>query len=309
MTFVTLDSIIEEFGLGVLSKNVSTKEIKFVNTEINRPALQLTGFYNYFECERLQIIGKVEHNYLEQMMPEQRRQIIKDFFDHQIPCLIICRSLEPFKEMLYHANKKNIPILRFEGNTSEFMSDVIKFLTVKLAPQITMHGVLIDIYGEGVLIIGESGVGKSETAVELIKRGHRLVADDAVEIRKIAKDTLIGSCPPVIKYFIELRGIGIIDVKQMFGVHSVKETQNIDLVISLEIWDRKKEYDRLGLEEEYMDILGNKVVCLNIPIRPGRNLAIICESAAINHRQKKMGYNAAKVLNERVIENMNRTIE
>jgi HPr kinase/phosphorylase len=223
---------------------------------------------------------------------------------HNVSCIIICRGLAPFPEMLEYADEFQVPLLGSPDSTTDFMGEAIRWLKVHLAPRITLHGVLVDIYGEGVLIMGESGIGKSETALELIKRGHRFVADDAVEVKRVSHQTLIGSCPELIRYFIELRGIGIIDVKQMFGVESIKATQSIDLIIKLELWDKKKKYDRLGLREEFLDILGNNVVCHSIPIRPGRNLAIICESAAINHRQKKMGYNAAKILNERVISNM-----
>jgi HPr kinase/phosphorylase len=304
MSSLKLTAIIKEFNLEILNSSLDISKIEFLQPEINRPALQLTGFYEHFDSDRLQIVGKVEYAYLQKMDEMKRRETIKKLFAHKLPALVICKGLEPFDEMLEFGNRNNTPILRYDGDTSEFMGEVIKLLKSKLAPRITMHGVLVDIYGEGVLIMGDSGVGKSETALELIKRGHRLVADDAVEIKRVSKSTLIGNSPEVIRYFIELRGIGIIDVKQMFGVHSVKAAQEIDLVLNLEIWDNEKQYDRLGLEDEYINILGKDVVCANIPIRPGRNLAIICESAAINHRQKKMGYNAAQVLNERIIENM-----
>ena len=217
-----------------------------------------------------------------------------------IPCLVFCRGLEPEPKILELAVKCQIPIFKSQEATSSFMAEVIGWLKVQLAPCIVIHGVLVDVYGVGVLITGESGIGKSEAALELIKRGHRLVSDDVVELRKVSDDTLVGSAPDITKHFIELRGIGIVDVKALFGALSVKDTQTIDLVIRLEDWDKDKEYDRLGLEENYTEYLGNKVVCHNIPIRPGRNLAVICETAAINHRQKKMGYNAAKELYTRV---------
>jgi HPr kinase/phosphorylase len=221
-----------------------------------------------------------------------------------IPCIVFSRQLDPDVDMLEIANKNGVPIFQTDKTTSSFMAEIIRWLNVQLAPSISIHGVLVDVYGEGVLIMGESGIGKSEAALELIKRGHRLVTDDVVEIRKVSDDTLIGTAPDITRHFIELRGIGIVDVKTLFGVESVKETQSIDLVIKLEDWDKDKEYDRLGLEEEYTEFLGNKVVCHSIPIRPGRNLAIICESAAVNYRQKKMGYNAARELYNRVQNNL-----
>ena len=306
MNAVPINVLIEEFTLTNFTPEVDISDKVIEHAEINRPALQFAGFYEYFDSHRLQIVGLVEYAYLNKLEESVRKERIKEMFDSGIPCLVLCRGLEPFPEMLVFAINKDIPVLGYNASTTEFMGEIIKWLKVWLAPQVTLHGVLIDIYGEGVLIMGESGIGKSEAALELIKRGHRLVADDAVEVKKVSAQTLIGTCPEVIRYFIELRGIGIIDVRQMFGVESVKETQNIDVVIKLEIWDDKKEYDRLGLTEDYIEILGNKVICHSIPIRPGRNLAIICESAAVNHRQKKMGYNAAKVLNERVVENINR---
>ena len=237
---------------------------------------------------------------MEAMTGERKNKIYNQLLSDPIPCIVFSRELHPDPLFLQIAKEKNVPILMTKKATSAFMAEIIRWLNVMLAPCISVHGVLVDVYGEGVLITGESGIGKSEAALELIKRGHRLVSDDVVEIRKVSDDTLIGNAPDITKHFIELRGIGIIDVKTLFGVSSVKDTQSIDLVIRLEDWNKDKEYDRLGLEEEYTDYLGNKVVCHNIPIRPGRNLAIICESAAVNHRQKKMGYNAAQELYTRV---------
>jgi HPr kinase/phosphorylase len=231
---------------------------------------------------------------------ERKREIYSELLSGDIPGIVFCRELKPdpiFKEI---ALEHQVPLLMTRKATSTFMAEIIRWMNVKLAPCISIHGVLVDIYGEGVLITGESGIGKSEAALELVKRGHRLVTDDVVEIRKVSEETLIGTAPDITKHFIELRGIGIVDIKTMFGVSSVKEIQNIDLVIKLEDWSKDKEYDRLGLEEEYTEYLGNRVVCHSIPIRPGRNLAIICESAAVNHRQKKMGYNAAQELYTRV---------
>ena len=268
--------------------------------------MQLTGFYDEFSNDRIQIIGNVEYAYLKSLTETERFNQYMQLISSNIPCLVFCRNLEPEQKILELAVKYNTPVLKSTAETSDFMAEVIRWLKVQLAPCIVIHGVLVDVYGEGVLITGESGIGKSEAALELIKRGHRLVTDDAVEIRKVSEETLVGSAPGVTKYFIELRGIGIIDVKTLFGVESIKEQQQIDMVIKLEDWNKDKEYDRLGLEEEYTEYLGNKVVCHSLPIRPGRNLAVIVEAAAVNHRQKKMGYNAAKELYRRVQENLMR---
>lgn len=303
MYSVKLTQMIKDYGLKNLTEEVEISEKILEHPEINRPALQFSGFFDYFSSERIQIVGLVEHAYAESLSSQRRKEIFEKFCSYQVPCIVLCRNLEPHKELIDAAIKYNTPILLTEESTSDFVSDIIRWLRVQLAPRITMHGVLVDIYGEGVLITGESGIGKSETALELIKRGHRLVADDAVEIKKVSANTLVGSCPEIIRYFIELRGIGIINVKQMFGVQSVKDTQGIDLIIKLESWEKEKQYDRLGLTEEYMEILGNKVVCQTLPVRPGRNLAMICEAAAVNRRQKKMGYNAAQALNDKIIKN------
>ena len=274
--------------------------------DVNRPALQLSGYFEHFEQSRVQIIGTVEYTYLQQLDEKKKEAIYREFMAYDIPCVIFCRDLKPDEMFLKIAEESNLPVFGTKRSTSEFMAELIYCLSEQLAPCITIHGVLVDVYGEGLLIMGESGIGKSEAALELIKRGHRLVTDDVVEIRKVSDVTLVGSAPDITKHFIELRGIGIIDVKALFGVESVKDTQNIDMVIKLEDWDKDKEYDRLGLEDQYTEFLGNKVVCHNIPIRPGRNLAIIVESAAVNYRQKKMGYNAAKELYNRVQANLGR---
>ena len=297
---VSIAALQEEFGLILLTDGVDIVNKTLSHAEVNRPALQLAGFYDYFNYDRLQIIGKVEHTYLESLVEDQRRTTLRRLFERRIYGMVMCRGLTMFPEMYGLACEFDVPVLQYSDSTSDFIGEVIRWLKVELAPRTTMHGVLVDIYGEGVLITGESGIGKSETALELIKRGHRLVADDAVEIKRVSQQTLIGICPENIRYFLELRGIGIIDVRQMFGVQSVKATQTLNLVIKLEAWDKNKIYDRLGLVDGYIDILGNSIVCHAIPIRPGRNTAIICESAAINHRQKRMGYNAAEALNERV---------
>ena len=300
MSHVNLTQIIEKMKLENLTPEIDVKGIKITQPDINRPALQMAGYFEHYEATRLQIIGFVEYTYMEAMTEERKNKIYNQLLSYPIPCIVFSRGLHPDPLFLQIAKEKNVPILMTKKATSAFMAEIIRWLNVMLAPCISVHGVLVDVYGEGVLITGERGIGKSEAALELIKRGHRLVSDDVVEIRKVSDDTLIGNAPDITKHFIELRGIGIIDVKTLFGVSSVKDTQSIDLVIRLEDWNKDKEYDRLGLEEEYTDYLGNKVVCHNIPIRPGRNLAIICESAAVNHRQKKMGYNAAQELYTRV---------
>lgn len=230
--------------------------------------------------------------------------MIRGIMEYKVPCLIYCRNLNIPDEVIAMGNELGVPVLRTKETTSSFMAEVIRWLRVMLAPKMSIHGVLVDIYGEGVLIMGESGIGKSEVAIELIHRGHRLVSDDVVEISKVSDETLIGTAPDITRHFIELRGIGIIDAKALFGVEGVKNTQSIDLVIKLEEWNKDTDYDRMGLEEQYTEFLGNKVVCHSIPIRPGRNVAVICESAAINYRQKKMGYNAAVEMYNRVTENM-----
>lgn len=301
---VKLSKVIEKMHLVNKTPQIATNSIWLHQPEVNRPALQLTGFFDHFDNDRIQVIGYVEQAYLDSLSKEVRLERYTQLLSSNIPCVVFCRDLEPEEELLAIALKYGIPILKTSATTSSFIAEVIRWLKVQLAPCIIIHGVLVDVYGEGVLITGESGIGKSEAALELIKRGHRLVSDDAVEIRKVSDATLIGSAPGVTKYFIELRGIGIIDVKTLFGVECVKETQQIDMVIKLEDWNKEREYDRLGLEEEYIEYLGNKVVCHSLPIRPGRNLAVIVESAAVNHRQKKMGYNAAQELYKRVQDNL-----
>lgn len=300
MGTVTLKRLIEKMELVNLTPEIDVETIKIQQPDINRPALQLAGYLEHFETCRVQIIGFVEYTYMESLSEEVRKERYAHVICEGTPCFVFCRELVPDSLFLDMAREKGVPVLSTKKATSAFEAEIIRWLNVKLAPCISVHGVLVDVYGEGVLITGESGIGKSEAALELVKRGHRLVTDDVVEIRKVSDDTLIGSAPDITKHLIELRGIGIVDVKMLFGVSSVRDTQSIDLVINLEEWDKDKDYDRIGLEEEYTEYLGNKVVCHNIPIRPGRNLAIICESAAVNFRQKKMGYNAAKELYARV---------
>jgi len=291
----------KEFNLALLTGQVNIEDKVLVHPEINRPALQLAGFFDYFDSDRLQIIGIVEYTYLQRLPDEQRQTTLNKIFAHKIPCIVMCRSLPLLPGMDQYAKEYDIPIFSTQENTTDFMGEIILWLKTQMAPRTQVHGVLLDVYGVGVLIIGDSGVGKSETALEMIKRGHRFVADDAVEIRRVSSKTLVGSCPPNIQYFLELRGIGIIDVQRMYGVESVRATQSIDLIIKLELWDDRREYDRIGLDYDYMEILGNRVTCHSVPIRPGRNVAIICEAAALNHRQRKMGYNAASALTERIM--------
>ena len=300
MASVSIERVIEKLELQNLTPQIDVESVKIHQPDINRPALQLAGYFEHFEETRLQIIGFVEYSYMEQLPIETKQEVYPKLISEKTPCIIFCRGLHPDELFTETALKNNVPILMTNKPTSAFMAEIIKWLNVRLAPCISVHGVLVDVYGEGVLITGESGIGKSDAALELIKRGHRLVSDDVVEIRKVSDDTLIGSAPDITRHFIELRGIGIIDVKTLYGVQSVMDTANINLVIRLEDRDKEKKYDRLGLEENYTEYLGNKVVCHNIPIRPGRNLAIICESAAVNYRQKKMGYNAAQELYQRV---------
>ncbi|MCD7746460.1 MAG: HPr(Ser) kinase/phosphatase [Lachnospiraceae bacterium] len=297
---VSLEKIVEKMQLTNLTPEIDISNKKVVTSEINRPALQLTGYFDHFYSERVQIIGYVEYTYLEHLTRETKVPVYEKFLSYNVPCIIYTTMTEPDEDMLRLAKQYEVPIFITSQTTSGFMAEIIRWLNVELAPCISIHGVLVDVYGEGILIMGESGIGKSEAALELIKRGHRLVTDDVVEIRKVSDVTLIGASPDITRHFIELRGIGIIDVKTLFGIESVKNTQQIDLVIKLEEWSRDKEYDRLGLEEEYTEFLGNKVVCHSLPIRPGRNLAVIVEAAAVNHRQKKMGYNAAQELYNRV---------
>ncbi len=301
---VKLSAIIQEYDLDLICTPEGYEDIEITVADVNRPSLQLAGFYEYFDPNRIQLIGKVEYTYLESLTPDARYHALERLMQEPIPAIILTRNQEPFPELLACAEKYHRPVFRIKSPTSRFISAIILYLNVALAPMTQLHGVLVEVYGEGILLLGESGVGKSETAMELVKRGHRLVADDAVEIKRVSNKSLVGSAPEIIRHFIELRGIGIIDVKRIFGMGSVKDTENIDLVINLENWKDGKAYDRLGMENETYDILGIKVPSLTIPIKPGRNLAIIVEVAAMNQRQRKMGYNAAQELNDRLLEQM-----
>ena len=301
---IKLSKVIDMYGLKNCTPDIDISSIRVKTPDINRPALQLVGFFEHFDADRIEIIGYVEYTYLQHMDRDEKIKAYDELMSKQFPCIIFCRDMEPDEDIIAIGTKYGVPVLVTDKATSTFTAEIIRWLNVQLAPCISIHGVLVDVYGEGVLIMGDSGIGKSEAALELIKRGHRLVTDDVVEIRRVSDETLIGTAPDITRHFIELRGIGIIDVKTLFGVESVKETQSIDMVIKLEEWSKDKEYDRLGLEENYIEFLGNKVVCHSIPIRPGRNVAVIVESAAVNHRQKKMGYNAAQELYNRVQRNL-----
>lgn len=294
--FVLLSDIINEYSLEVIYTPCDPQTIKIKNNDVNRPGLQLTGFYEYFDSTRIQIAGKAEFAFMEKLSEEERISTFANLFAQKPPAFIVTRDLELFPELEGLAKENEVPLLRSKASTSEFMAALIAFLNLRLAPRITRHGVLIEIYGEGVLILGDSGVGKSETAIELVKRGHRLVADDAVEIRRTSNITLVGSSPDNIRHFLELRGIGIINARQLFGIGAVKVSEKIDMVVELEPWNPEKVYDRMGVDNHYMSILGVKVPYLTIPVKPGRNLAVILEVAAMNNRQKKMGYNAAQEL-------------
>ena len=289
-----------------LAPEISTEGIKVRQTEVNRPALELTGYFDHFAAGRIQLIGLVEHSYIEQMDEESERAAFEKLFSLDVPMVIFTRGMYPDDVIMEIGRKHGMPMFLTSQATSPFMAEILRWLNVRLAPCISIRGVLLDVDRIGVLLAGHSGIGNSEAALELIKRGHRLVADDVVEIRKVSEVTLIGIAPAITKHFIELRGIGIIDVKTLFGVSSVRESQSIDLEIHLEEWDKNREYDRMGMEEHYSEYLGNKVVCHRVPVRPGRNVAIICESAAANHRQKLMGYNAAQELYMRVQKNLMR---
>ena len=306
---VPLKDLVDQLHLENCTPEVSIDDILITQSDVNRPALQLAGYFDYFDSKRIQIIGHVEHTYMQQKgmghSVERMEPIMAGSHESpKPPCIIYCREIWIEDEIVELANKYKVPLLRTKKSTSSFMAEVIRWLNVELAPRCSVHGVLVDLFGEGVLIMGESGIGKSEVALELVHRGHRLVSDDVVEIKRVSDISLIGSAPNITRHFIELRGVGIIDAKALFGAESVKNEQEIDLVIKLEEFNKEQEYDRLGLEEQYIEFLGNEVVCHSIPIRPGRNSAIICETAAINHRQKKMGYNAALELYNRVTSNL-----
>ena len=305
---ISLSKIVEHFQLEIIYESENINKIFVKTSDVNRPGLQMVGFAEYFDNTRIQIMGKVEFTFLEQFSSDQREKRLEKFFMLGFPALVITRGLQIFPEMLEFAEKYNIPLLRCELGTSQFMSMLIRYLNEQLAETKTRHGVLCEIYGEGILIMGESGVGKSEAAIELVKRGHRLVADDAVEIRKISDSVLMGTSPEVIRHFVEVRGIGIIDVKEIFGMGAIIDEQQIDLVIHLEPWEKGNQYDRLGMVDQYTNIMGINIPSITIPVTLGRNIAVIVEVAAMNNRQKKMGYNAATELNNRLMKQMEKQL-
>ncbi len=301
---VDLQKIINEKQLGVLYTPDEPSKIMISSYDVNRPGLVFAGFFEHFDPKRIQVIGDAEAAYLTSLAPDTKRERLTDFYQRNPVCVVITHDNEADETLLELAEYFEIPMLTTSENTSDFVSSLIAFLHVQLAPQITRHGVLVEVYGEGLLIMGDSGVGKSETAIELIKRGHRFIADDAVELRKVSAKAIVGRAPELIKYYIELRGIGIVDVRRLFGMGSVKETEKVDMIINLEPWVQGKMYDRLGLDSEYTDIMGIKIPTTTIPVKPGRNLAIVLETAAMNNRQKRMGYNTAEEFNQKLMKDM-----
>ncbi len=293
---VSLSQIMKEMSLETVFMPSNPDTVLVESTQVNRPGVELTGFFRFYDNRRILVFGNTEMAYLEELEPENRAQVLGNLLSRGAPAVVLCRGFEPFAEMFDSAKKNAMPILSTTEQTSDFIARLVAYLNVELAPRITRHGVFIEVYGEGILLVGDSGVGKSETAIELVKRGHRLIADDAVEIRKVSSKSLVGSAPENIRHFIELRGVGIINARRIFGMGAVKLTEKIDLVVNLEIWNPDKVYDRMGLDDEYTELLGIKLKTVTIPVKPGRNLAIIIEVAAMNNRQKKMGYNAAQEL-------------
>ena len=302
--FVSLAKVIEAFSLESIYLPDLPEKIHVTCTRVNRPGLQMVGFYDHYEQARLQIIGKVEKLFLDTLPEEERAFRLEEFFKSRPVGVVYTTSIEVGPSVAELAEKYKVPLLRTAKNTSDFMAAIIAFLNVELGPRITRHGVLVEVYGEGVLLLGDSGVGKSETAIELLKRGHRLIADDAVEIKKVSATTLVGRAPEIIRHYVELRGIGIVDVRRLFGMGSVKDTEKIDLVINLEPWQDGKMYDRLGLDDQTTEILGIDVPSIVLPVSPGRNLSVVIEVAAMNNRQKRMGYNTAEEFNKRLMESM-----
>ena len=297
---VRMKQVVEQFNLTVLHASTDYETVEIMVEEVSRPGLQLAGFFNHFEPLRLQVIGNVESDYISELSHERLLEVFSEMFSKKIPALIFARNIEPTPECLEMAKKYDVTVLRCLESTSYIVSSLITYLKSALAPRITRHGVLVEVYGEGLLLMGESGIGKSEAAAELLKRGHRLISDDAVEIRKIAGNTLMGTSPELIRNYIEIRGIGVINVAKLFGMAAIKTETAIDQVINIVPWSSEQMYDRLGLEEQHMDLLGVKVPAITIPVKPGRNLAIILEIAAMNSRQKKMGYNAAAEFTEQL---------
>ena len=301
---VQLSKIIDEFKLETVYLPDLPENLHVTCSRVNRPGLQMVGFYDHYEQARLQIIGKVEDLFLAQMDPAERKIRLEDFFRSRPVGVIVTTSIDISDDVLEFAEKYAVPLMRTSVRTSEFMAALIAYLNVALGPRITRHGVLVEVYGEGILLLGDSGVGKSETAIELLKRGHRLIADDAVEIKRVSATTLVGQAPEIIRHYVELRGVGIVDVRRLFGMGAVKESEKVDLVINLEPWDDNKMYDRLGLDEHTTNILGIEVPSITLPVSSGRNLSVVIEVAAMNNRQKRMGYNTAREFNKRLMESM-----
>lgn len=293
---VPLSSVMKELGLETIYMPENGENILISSKDVNRPGVEFTGFLDFYDNKRILVVGHTENAFLGRYSQEERERALEGLISRKPPAIIICRSLKPYPEMMEAAKRHGVALLGTADTTSSLVAALVSYMNVELAPRVTRHGVLVEVYGEGILLVGDSGVGKSETAIELIKRGHRLIADDAVEIRRVSKKSLVGTAPENIRHFIELRGIGIINARRIFGMGAVKLTEKIDIVINLEIWDKTKVYDRMGMENEYTEILGLRVPVLTIPVKPGRNLAVIIEVAAMNNRQKKMGYNAAKEL-------------
>jgi len=301
---IPLSELIKELKYEEIYLPAPAKDIAIYNPEVDRPGLALSGFYEIFEASRMQLIGQAEHTYLDMLSEDERRARLERFVEAHPIAVLFTTGLEVYPEMIEAAKRGGVPILRTKEKTSPTMAALVASLNRHLAPRITRHGVLVEVYGEGLLLLGDSGVGKSETAIELVKRGHRLIADDAVEIKRVSAITLVGSAPEIIRHYVELRGIGIIDVRRLFGMGAVKDTERIDLVINMEPWIQGKMYDRLGMDDQTVDILGIKIPSITIPVKPGRNLAIILEIAAMNNRQKKMGYNTAEEFNKRLMSQM-----
>ncbi len=302
--FITLQELIEKFELVELEVSPEDRNHKIFHKEVNRPGLFLAGFHEYFDAERIQVLGKTEYEFLGTLNEEERNRAVCCLMERKPVCVIFCHGQEPLQSTREYAKKFGVPLLLSKRDTSYFMAGVISHLNVALADRITRHGVLVEVYGEGVLLLGDSGVGKSETAIDLVKRGHRLIADDAVEIKRVSDRTLVGAAPEMIRHYVELRGIGVVDVRRLFGMGAVKDTEKIDLIIHLEPWVQGKFYDRLGMDTEYTELMGIKIPSLTIPVRPGRNLALIIEIATMNMRQKLMGFNTAEELNEKLMKQL-----
>ncbi len=299
---VTLGEIVDEFKLDISYMPEEGRDREIIIAEVNRPGLAFTGYFEKFEPARIQLVGVVEQQYLADMDPDVRKTILIEFFRRNPVAVIITTGMKPTEEMLEIASYYEVPLLLTNQLTSDFMAALIASLNLHLAPRVTIHGVFVEVYGEGVLILGDSGIGKSETAIELVKRGHRLIADDAVVVKRVSAVSLVGTSPELIQYYVELRGIGIVDVRRIFGMGSIKQSEKVNMIIKLENWVQGKMYDRFGLETEFTDILGINVPTTTVPVRPGRNLAIIIEIAAMNNRQKKMGYNTPEEFNKKLME-------